>query len=170
MWYTLTGNFGNLYPIPSENYDSKYLYKKYHKSSLDIKNEKKVKLIKSSYSDTDEFEEFDNEHDEFYSETGYLSNNKSDDDRISNFSFSQDIDFECGDDNQADADGSTCSEDEDDELLRDQLDMHSMILAKNIYNENGDIDEPYITAEEVLNEIENMMTLQVFLELPMISS
>lgn len=163
MWYTLTGNFGNLYPIPSENYDSKYLYKKYHKSSLDIKNEKKVKLIKSSYSDT-EFEEFDNEYDEFYSETGYLSNNKSDDDRISNFSFSQDIDFECGDDNQADADDSNCSEDEDDELLRDQLDMHSMILAKNIYNENGDIDEPYITAEEVLNEIETMMTLQVCLE------
>jgi hypothetical protein len=154
MWYTLTGNFGNLYPIPSE-YDSKYLYKKYHKGSLDIKDDNRKKLIQKSYTN---FDEFDNEYDEFYGEDSYLSNHNTAD-TASICSFSQEIDF--GNENEEDVEHSSYAEDdEDDELLRDQLDMHSMILAKNIYNENGEIDEPYITAEEVLNEIESIMTLQ----------
>lgn len=49
--------------------------------------------------------------------------------------------------------------DEDDEELRDQLDMHSMILIKGIYNE-CDFAEPLITAEQVLNEIDSMMGLE----------
>lgn len=50
--------------------------------------------------------------------------------------------------------------DEDEEELKEQLDMHSMILTKNLYND-CDLDEPLITAEQVLNEIDSMMTQQV---------
>ncbi len=46
----------------------------------------------------------------------------------------------------------------DDDELRDQLDMHSMILAKSEYHDEND---SLITAEQVLSEIETLMTLQV---------
>jgi hypothetical protein len=39
IWYTLTGNFGNLLPI---DYWSKSLIRKYHNNSLNIKNNKKT--------------------------------------------------------------------------------------------------------------------------------
>lgn len=48
--------------------------------------------------------------------------------------------------------------DNDDDELRDQLDMHSMILAKSVYHDEND---SLITAEQVLSEIETLMTLQV---------
>ena len=153
MWYTLTGNFGNLLPIPSD-YGSKSLYKKYHKDSLDIKD----KNFKSQNQKSVDNDEFDEDYDELYGESNYSFSNQSkynDDAEL----FEQDTDFDFEDD--SDEDSSNSGEEDDDEL-RDQLDMHSMILAKSIYNENGEIaDEPYITAEEVLSEIETMMTLQV---------
>lgn len=152
MWYTLTGNFGNLLPIPSD-YGSKSLYKKYHKDSLDIKD----KNFKSQNQKSVDNDEFDEDYDELYGESNYSFSNQSkynDDAEL----FEQDTDFDFEDD--SDEDSSNSGEEDDDEL-RDQLDMHSMILAKSIYNENGEIaDEPYITAEEVLSEIETMMTLQ----------
>ena len=71
--------------------------------------------------------------------------------------------FENDDDNERDelSNEHTDSLDyEDDEELREQLDMHSMILSKSIFNDSCDLDEPIITAEQVLNEIETMMTMQ----------
>jgi hypothetical protein len=50
--------------------------------------------------------------------------------------------------------------DEDDEELKEQLDMHSLILTRNNYND-CDINEPLFTAEQVLNEIDTIMTMQV---------
>ena len=58
-----------------------------------------------------------------------------------------------------DADGSAFNYDEDEEELKEQLDMHSMILSKIEYNDE-DLDEPLFTAEQVLDEIDSMMTMQ----------
>ena len=49
--------------------------------------------------------------------------------------------------------------DEDEEELKEQLDMHSMILSKSEFNDD-DLDEPLFTAEQVLDEIDSMMTMQ----------
>lgn len=114
MWYTLTGNFGNLLPI--DYHSKKSLIKQYHIDSLNIKNE------------------FD---------LDYLS-----DEGVSEDDMSQ----------KDDADGFF-DFDEDDEELKEQLDMHSMILIKGIYNE-CDLSEPLITAEQVLNEIDSMMCFE----------
>lgn len=148
MWYTLTGNFGNLLPI---DYGSTSLYKKYHKDSLDIKdNKKKHQSSKKIYED------FDDEYDEFGGESNfsYTPSERNSDDKESDFEFDNDSDC----DKVSDYDDE--NEEEDEHELREQLDMHSMILSKSFYNENGDLDEPCITADEVLNEIESMMTMQ----------
>ncbi len=60
MWYTLTGNFGNLYPI---DYGTNALYKKYHTNSLDIK-------MKHQNNKKEDYE--DEEDDDFYSEHNSL--------------------------------------------------------------------------------------------------
>ncbi len=155
MWYTLTGNFGNLLPIPSD-LGSKSLFKKYHRSSLDIKDKKfKTKIVPAE--DTDFEDDFS---DECYFESGSSFSNSYVSDKPTNSdSFlarkTDGFDFEDSDDDEI---SPTC-EDEDDEFLRDQLDMHSMILTKSAYGESGS-EELYITADEVLNEIETMMSLQ----------
>lgn len=150
MWYTLTGNFGNLLPIPSD-YGSKSLYKKYHKDSLDIKDKKKSAQKISTDTDYEDF------YDDFYGESNY-SLKDSDGEKIE--LCNQETDFEFDEESDGHSVNAGNDTDEDDDELRDQLDMHSMILSKSVYNENGEVDEPYITAEEVLNEIETMMTLQ----------
>ena len=160
MWYTLTGNFGNLLPI---DYGSNSLFKKYHKNSLDIKqiNAKKDLVL----GNTDDYQ--DEEDDDFYGEGHYSCKNKHDSlDRSGSQDLFKETDFEFDEEeedvnDENESDGDEEDDDDDDDELKDQLDMHSMILYKSIYNENGEIDEPLITAEQVLNEIENMMTLQV---------
>jgi hypothetical protein len=49
-------------------------------------------------------------------------------------------------------------DDEDLHELREQLDMHSMILSKSLY-EGAEFNEPIVTAEEVLNEIESIINM-----------
>lgn len=144
MWYTLTGNFGNLLPI---EYGSNSLYKKYHKDSLDIKDKKKKRF------NTEYPEDYDNDYDEFCNESNFSYNpsERNSEERESDFEFDNDSDCEKV---------SNYDDDEDEHELREQLDMHSMILSKSFYNENGDLDEPCIIADEVLNEIESMMTMQ----------
>ena len=66
-------------------------------------------------------------------------------------------DFENENDEISDDDDD---DDDDDDLLKEQLDMHSMILSKCDFN-GEDLDEPIITAEQVLDEIDSMMTMQV---------
>ena len=156
MWYTLTGNFGNLLPI---DYGSNSLFKKYHKNSLDIKqNSAKKDLVLGNNEDYQ-----DEEDDDFYGEGHYSCKNKHDSsDQSGSQELFKETDFEFDEDDVNDENES--DDDDDDDELKDQLDMHSMILYKSIYNENGEIDEPIITAEQVLNEIENMMTLQVIID------
>ena len=50
-------------------------------------------------------------------------------------------------------------ENEDLDELREQLDMHSMILSKSVYEVNG-YDEPIITAEQVLDEIDSIINME----------
>lgn len=114
MWYTLTGNFGNLLPI--DYHSKKSLIKQYHIDSLNIKSE------------------FDLD---YLSDEGVSEDDMSQRDEADAF-----LDF-----------------DEDDEELKEQLDMHSMILIKGIYN-GCDLSEPLITAEQVLNEIDSMMCFE----------
>lgn len=49
----------------------------------------------------------------------------------------------------------------DDDELKEQLDMHSMIVSRNIYGTGDEFDEPIITAEQVLNEIDSIISLEV---------
>ncbi|RNA16899.1 fasciculation and elongation zeta-2 [Brachionus plicatilis] len=114
MWYTLTGNFGNLLPI--DYHSKKSLIRQYHMDSLNLKNQ------------------FDLE---YFSDEGVSEDDLSQKDENDEF-----LEF-----------------DEDDEELKEQLDMHSMILIKGMYNES-DLVEPLITAEQVLNEIDSMMSLE----------
>ena len=65
----------------------------------------------------------------------------------------QDIDDADDYNNDDDDDDET---DEVEEELREQLDMHSMIISKNVN------DEPLFTAEQVLSEIECMMQQVLF--------
>lgn len=48
----------------------------------------------------------------------------------------------------------------DDDELKEQLDMHSMIISRSLYN-GDELDEPIITAEQVLNEIDSIIKLEV---------
>lgn len=68
-------------------------------------------------------------------------------------------DFENENDKISDDDDGD-DDDDDDDLLKEQLDMHSMILSKYDFNDE-DLDEHIITAEQVLDEIDSMMTMQV---------
>lgn len=177
MWYTLTGNFGNLLPI---DYWSKTLIRKYHARSLDLKldkNSRKEKRLRSgkasnvcnkTWKSTAE-DEMDEEVDSYY----------YDDESVGSES-----DVECSsDDGDGDDDGDDEEEDDieetdnncaggkhecddddplefdeiDDDELKEQLDMHSMILSRSMYNG----DEPIITAEQVLNEIDSIIKLEV---------
>lgn len=52
----------------------------------------------------------------------------------------------------------------DDDELKEQLDMHSMIISRSLYNDD-ELDEPIITAEQVLNEIDSIIKLEVNNEL-----
>jgi hypothetical protein len=49
-------------------------------------------------------------------------------------------------------------DDEDIDELREQLDMHSIILSKSLY-EGSEFDEPIITAEQVLDEIDTIINM-----------
>ncbi|CAF1030731.1 unnamed protein product [Brachionus calyciflorus] len=124
MWYTLTGNFGNLLPIDFNS--KKSLIRRYHNDSLNIKNHKSSSKAKN--------ECFDNDLD-YYSDVEDILSEAND-------SIEDYLEF-----------------DADEEELKEQLDMHSMILIKSLYNDT-ELDEPLITAEQVLNEIDSMMNLQ----------
>lgn len=203
MWYTLTGNFGNLLPI---GYWSKTtLIRKYHRRSLDLKlsddkpnknkrkssHEKSTRLkcsqsnrvlcnkpisqLKCQSADTDQDEEGENY---FYDEEAVVE--KSDGDQV---------EVDDDDDDDEDEDDVSCSgeseddEDEerdveevastrneccdavdpiefdqldDDDELKEQLDMHAMVLSRSALG-----DEPIITAEQVLDEIDSMIKLEV---------
>lgn len=128
MWYTLTGNFGNLLPIDYSL--KKSLIRRLHTDSLNIKNPKVCTKSKADNYDVD-LDDFSD-----------VDDNVSFDDNLSKQDEAEDyLEF-----------------DEDEEELKEQLDMHSMILIKGLYN---GCDEPLITAEQVLNEIDSMMNLQV---------
>ena len=69
----------------------------------------------------------------------------------------------CDEDGEYDNDDESDDNDDEEEYeeyLKEQLDMHSMILSKCEYNDE-ELDEPIITAEQVLDEIDSMMTMQV---------
>jgi len=125
MWYTLTGNFGNLLPIPSD-YGSKSLFKKYHRNSLDIKD-KEPRSRKSAGTTTYDTD-FEDDFEEFYGKSSsYSATNMSDRPTNSDSFFAQDTDefeFEDSDDDQM----NRTADDEDDDFLRDQLDMLGVSL------------------------------------------
>lgn len=177
MWYTLTGNFGNLLPI---DYWSKSLVRKYHNNSLNLTRKKSSHNVNSNLASEavkkDDFlkEKSDlNEDTVTIKEGGLDSDLNMDsyenmfDEEESNGTDEDDEDFdgydeEYDDEEEEDKDELDCGldYDDDEEELKEQLDMHSMILSKSVYNDN-DLDEPLITAEQVLNEIDSMMTMQV---------
>jgi hypothetical protein len=203
MWYTLTGNFGDLLPI---NYWSKpSLIRKYHSESLNLKqlmhssgggsgggggggNKKRVvnrreldlnldsyeNLLNKSGSASDEDEECDeNEFNSDYEDEPRVSGKKKRNSARKRSSAAKNrpniidineedledyLELDGGDDDDDDDD----EDDEDLHELREQLDMHSMILSKSLY-EGAEFDEPIVTAEQVLNEIDSMMNMARFL-------
>lgn len=174
----MTGNFGNLLPIDYwSSGDS--LLRKYHNHSLNIKNPKKRTRKYKTRSDRrihfDNCDDLDLEEEKQKQQQQQLSDSEE---NTSEYSFKTNSDewsfeqsckstecdsFRADDDNyfddDVDIDEQQENEIEDDEdELRDQLDMHSMIIAKSVYN---DENECMLTAEQVLSEIESIMTLQV---------
>ncbi len=105
---------------------------------------------------------FDEEEEE---EDFYYEDDENDDDDVNSekntkWPNSNSEEFEDDDDEVNDNYDEENDDDDDDEELKEQLDMHSMILSKCDFNDD-DLDEPIITAEQVLDEIDSMMTMQV---------
>jgi len=104
---------------------------------------------------------FDEEEEE---EDFYYEDDENDDDDVNSekntkWPNSNSEEFE-DDDDEVNDNYDEENDDDDDEELKEQLDMHSMILSKCDFNDD-DLDEPIITAEQVLDEIDSMMTMQV---------
>lgn len=159
IWYTLTGNFGNLLPI---DYWSKSLLRKYHHRSLNVKDKHRSKSAREDYNDDDLIDSYDSDQSDI-SDEDYDEFNEGD-----LFSSSKKVRKTSMDDGKTvktAEDGEEAEEDylafdEEEDELREQLDMHSMILSKNEYNQSA-FEEPLLTAEQVLNEIDTMMMMQV---------
>ena len=141
LWYTLTGNFGNLLPI---DYWSKSLARKYHTRALGV-NKRRKDEFNSDYDLNDLADSDDND-----------DNDDGNDDEDEDEEEAKSRNDEYEEDNMVEFE----DDEEEEEELREQLDMHSMILAKSSYA-HGELDEPLITAEQVLNEIDSMMMMQV---------
>jgi hypothetical protein len=192
MWYTLTGNFGDLLPI---NYWSKpSLIRKYHSESLNLKqlmysnNRKRVaaaiverlmnkreldlnldsyeNLLNSNNNNEKSSSEADCESDDERFNSDYEEDEQTAVRRgkrkaaanaidINEESMDDYMEFEGNDDDDDDDE----EDDEDLHELREQLDMHSM-LSKSLY-EGAEFDEPIVTAEQVLNEIDSMMNMVI---------
>jgi hypothetical protein len=127
----------------SYNYDEFEIYKR---KLNHINNQKDKNSYATETSDDLEYK---------YSSCG--DNNDEDD-----ISYRDDFEDDDDDDdfNEDDYEEQGFHEDEDDEELREQLDMHSTILTRDQFIENQ-LDDPIITAEEVLNEIDSIMAFQV---------
>lgn len=101
---------------------------------------KKIKKSKTIKYKSLPFDNFDFESD--------LEKHSSEDDEFKRFSLNESDD---------ETESTNSQDDYDDDELREQLDMHSMILADSVYSDES---ESLFTAEQVLSEIETIMTLQ----------
>lgn len=135
----------------SYNYDENEIYKR----KLNQINNQKTNKNSSNNNASETSDDLD------YKYFSYGDNDDEEEDEISyEDDFGDEEDDEDDDFNEDDYEEQGFHEDEDDEELREQLDMHSTILTRDQFIENQ-LDDPIITAEEVLNEIDSMMAFQV---------
>ena len=129
---------------------------------MNVKDKSRSKSAREEYNDDDLIDSYDSDQSDF-SDEDYDEFNEGD-----LFSRSKKARRSSMDESKAgkaaeDAEGAEedyLAFDEEEDELREQLDMHSMILSKNEYNQSA-FEEPLLTAEQVLNEIDTMMMMQV---------
>lgn len=159
IWYTLTGNFGDLLPI---NYWAKpSLLRKYHSESLNLKglNEN----MKARYRRVDDLDLSLDSYDNWLTQDELGADDESDTSQIDEYDDEELNLSKCTSHNKKYDDSNDClnfddQNDSDLDELREQLDMHSVILSKSFY-EGTELDEPIVTAEQVLDEIDSMINV-----------
>lgn len=130
--------------------DDNYFYDDESQSMFHLSNDRLHDFVRKS--STFDFDDDDGQEDE---------DDEDEDDLLYDTDFDDLDDDTERDSNDASRLNDSLDFDEiDDEELKEQLDMHSMILSKSCYND-AEFDDPIITAEQVLSEIDNIMNMQV---------
>lgn len=146
--------------MPIDYWSKSSLLRKYHHRSLNVKEKSRSRSAREDYNyddlvdscDSDQSDLSDEDYDELNDGELFSFNKKA--------APSADDAKHGKPDESEEAEEDYLAFDEEEDELREQLDMHSMILSKNEYNQSA-FEEPLLTAEQVLNEIDTMMMMQV---------